>query len=124
MAYTPMSFFPQNYQPLMPPQYSTQIQQPAGRMIEVVPVDNEEAAAAFPVQVGATQVMFARDDSFIAVKSSNVNGQSSFDIYDKRPPAPPQPAFDPQAYVTKDELEKRLAAILARTGDKTTEADK
>ena len=113
MAYNPMMYFPQNYgyqQPIYQPAPQPQ-QMPSSRMVEVVPVDTVRVAEEFPVPIGATVMMIAKDDSFIAVKINGVNGQSSFAVYDKRPPAPPVPSFDPQAYVTKDELEARLAAI-------------
>ena len=82
------------------------------RMVEVVPVDSVDAAREFPVAIGATVMLIAKDDSFVAVKINGVNGQSSFDVYDRRPPEPPAPVFDPAAYVTKDEFESRLRAIL------------
>lgn len=110
MAYNPMMYYPQSNYPPVPYQ---QVQQPAGRMVEAIPVDSEKSAIDYPVAVGATVVLFARDDSFIAVKTAALNGPGSFDIYDKRPPAPPQPVFDPAAYVTKAELEKRLEALQA-----------
>ena len=96
-------YLPQNYQ------YAYQAQT---RMVEAVPVDTVEEAAKIQVQIGGTILAFAKDDSFIAVKSVGVNGQDSFNVFDKRPPAPPQPVFDPTVYVTKDELESRIAAIL------------
>ena len=98
------SYYPSVYQPY---QY-----QPQARMVEAVPVDTVEEAAKIQVQIGGTILAFAKDDSFIAVKSVGVNGQDSFNVFDKRPPAPPQPVFDPTAYVTKDELEARITAIL------------
>ena len=109
MAYPQMYSNP--YQPFTPPQAPTQ--QTQTRVIEVVPVDTEAAAASFPVAMGATQVMFAKDDSFIAVKSMSVNGQSAFDVYVRRPPAPPEPVFDPGEYVRKDELPALVQAAVA-----------
>lgn len=106
MAYNPAMYMPQNYMPQYP------VMQQQTRMVEAVPVETVEEAARIQVQIGGTVLAFARDDSFIAVKSVGVNGQDSFNVFDKRPPAPPAPAFDPAAYVTKEELEKRLAAIM------------
>lgn len=106
MAYNPAMYMPQNYMPQYP------VMQQQTRMVEAVPVETVEEAARIQVQIGGTVLAFARDDSFIAVKSVGVNGQDSFNVFDKRPPAPPAPAFDPAAYVTKEELEKRLAAIV------------
>jgi len=106
--------FPATYQQMYMPQYQQPVyQQPNTRTVEIVPVDNEDSAAGFPVGMGATQMMIAKDDSFVAVKSVSVNGQSDFVIYDKRPPAPPAPTFNPQEYVRKDEVETLVAAALA-----------
>lgn len=124
MAYNPMMYYPNYYQqPAYQPMPQPQPQQMASpRMVEVVPVDTVEAAKEFPVAIGATLMMIAKDDSFLAIKVNGVNGQSSFEVYDKRPPAPPVPSFDPEVYVTKDELESRLAA-LTRRNSKVKEAD-
>lgn len=116
MAYNPQMYFPQNYQPQYQP--FQQPIMPQTRMVEVVPVDTVDAAREFPVAIGATVIMIAKDDSFMAVKINGVNGQSSFEVYDKRPQAPPEPVFDPDAYVTKEELERRLAAFLKPTRGK------
>ena len=78
-------------------------QQPSSRMVE--------AAKEFPVPAGATQMIIGNDDSFIAVKAVSMTGQITFDIYDKRPPAPPEKPVDLGAFVTRDELEKRLAEL-------------
>lgn len=110
--------FPATYQQMYPypfPQQMMQqpVQQPSGRMVEIVPTDSEDAATNFPVAVGTTQMLMARDDSFIAVKTNGVNGQSSLIFYDKRPPAPPAPVFDPTAYIRRDEIKDVVAAVLA-----------
>lgn len=86
-------------------------QQPSSRMVEVVPASSEQAAKEFPVPAGATQMIIGNDDSFIAVKAVSMTGQITFDIYDKRPPAPPEKPVDLGAFVTRDELEKRLAEL-------------
>ena len=116
--------FPATYPQMTFPQYQTPIYQPqpvqaaqpvqtSSRMVEIVPVDSEETAASWPVGVGSTQAMIARDDSFIAFKSVSVNGQTEFVLYDKRPPAPPEPPFDPKVYVRRDELDELVAAAVA-----------
>lgn len=89
-------------------------QQPSSRMVEVVPASSEQAAMEFPVPAGATQMIIGNDDSFIAVKAVSMTGQITFDIYDKRPPAPPEKPVDLGAFVTRDELEKRLAELKAK----------
>lgn len=106
--------YPQMYTGFSPYQVPQQpVQQVQTKMVEVIPTDNLDAAASFPVPVGSTVMLFARDDSFIAIKSSGVNGHSSFDVYDKRPPAPPAPTFDPSAYVRRDEINELVSAAMA-----------
>lgn len=94
---------------------------------EIVQVDGEEAAAAFPVGAGSSQMMISRDERAIYIKSATANGQTVMDIYDKRPPAPPAPVFDPSEYVRRDELERLVAAALANQSTvkkAATKADK
>lgn len=115
--------FPVTYQQMYPaygpfqspqpiPQPAPQHQQQS-RMVEVIPVANESAVVDFPVPVGMTQEFVAQDDSFVAFKSNGVNGQSDIVYYDRRPPAPPAPAFDPSAFVRKDEIDDMIAAAIA-----------
>ena len=130
MAYN--SYFPAAYQPMYPQyqyqpsyqQYQQQAQQtaqmtPPTIRAEILQVDDEAAANNYPVAAGASQMMIAKDDSAIFVKTAYANGGYNLDVFEKRPPAAPTPVFDPAAYVTKDELENRLAAILeAQSGTK------
>lgn len=119
--------FPASYQPLGfgYPQYQQQMAQqmqqaqqpqmmtPPTIRAEIVQVDGEEAAGNYPVGAGASQMMIARDDSAIFVKTAAANGQGyTLDVFVKRPPAPVKPPVDMGAYVTRDELEERLTAIL------------
>ena len=99
----------QHQQPIHQAQQAQQ--QPSSRMVEVVPASSEQAAKEFPVPAGATQMIIGNDDSFIAVKAVSMTGQITFDIYDKRPPAPPEKPIDLGLFVTRDELEKRLAEL-------------
>ena len=101
MPYNP--YFPVNYQPYQ--------QQPQTRSVEAIPVDNEDVVLSFPVAVGATVMMVAKDDRFVAFKTNGMNGESSISFYDRRPPAPAQEPFDPSLYVRRDELEKLIASI-------------
>jgi len=96
------------------------------RMVEVVPAASEKAAEEFPVAAGATQMIIGSDDSFVAVKSVSVTGQVTFDIYDKRPPAPPVQPLNPADYVRRDEVAALIADALktAKTGRKTASAEK
>ena len=103
-----------------------QQQQQNSRMVEVVPAASEKAAEEFPVAAGATQMIIGSDDSFIAVKAVSVTGQVTFDIYDKRPPAPPVQPLNPADYVRKDEVAVLIAEALktAKAGRKTASAEK
>jgi len=86
---------------------------------EILQVEDEAAASRYPVAAGASQMMIARDDSAIYVKTAYANGQGAeLTVYTRRPPAPPKPAFDPEAYVTRDELEARLKALQQRGKEK------
>lgn len=104
--------FPATYQPMYQ-QYQQPMQYPqtSSRMIEVYAVDSEKAVGDMPVSNGNTQMVIAKDDSFIAVKAVGLDGTVAVQYYDKRPPAPPAPSFDPTAFVTRDELEARLASL-------------
>ena len=110
--------FPMGYQPIQyqnPYQYQQYQQTPqtSSRMIEVYAADNEKAVIDMPVSNGNTQMVIAKDDSFVAVKSVGLDGTVSVNFFDKRPPAPSAASFDPTLYVTREELEARLAAINA-----------
>lgn len=82
---------------------------------DIVQVDGEQAAANYPVGAGSSQMMIAKDDSAIFVKTAAANGQTVLDVFIKRPPAPPKPEFDPGKYVTWDKLEERLASMSRTT---------
>ena len=86
-----------------PAQQAPQMLTPPTIRAEIVQVDDEKAATAFPVGAGASQMMIAKDDSAIFIKSAMANGQTTLDVFEKRPPAPPAPVFDPGEYVRKDE---------------------
>lgn len=113
-----MRYMAQQHQPQVQAQ---QANQQNSRMVEVVPVASEKAAEEFPVAAGATQMIIGSDDSFIAVKAVSVTGQVTFDIYDKRPPAPPVQPLNPEDYVRRDEVAALIADALksAKTGRKT-----
>ena len=103
MAY----YQPYSYQPVMSP--------PTIRA-EIVQVENEQAAANYPVGTGMSQMMIARDDSAIFVKSVSPNG-ATMDVYIRRPPAPPEPKFVPGEYVRKDEIAALIAEAMKGAGN-------
>lgn len=117
------NYFPTNYQPMYP-QFQTMQQPPQQpvqtRMVEVVPVPNEQAVLDFPVPVGVTQQFMATDDSFVAFKSNSANGQINTSFYDHRPPAPKTP--EPE-YMTRADVEAMIAAALPKRTTKKEAAE-
>ena len=108
-----MRYWAQQNQRYQQPQ--AQSQQPTSRMAEVFLAANEKAVYDFPVAAGTTVLFVAGDESFIAIKEVSVAGQISTTFYDKRPPAPQEMPIDPTMYVTRKELEQRLAGLEKRT---------
>ena len=120
MAYN--NGFPATYQPMYQPQMyqpnnfqngNAQMMTPPTIRAEIVQVDGEQEAANYPVGPGASQMMIAKDDSAIFVKSILPNGQPMLDVFEKRARTAPAEAFDPDKYVTREELEKRLEGLVA-----------
>lgn len=124
--------FPVGYQPMYYPQQqmpqqnmnqnmNQQAMTPPTIHAEIVQVEDETAAENFPLAAGASQMMIAKDDSAIFVKSMYANGQYNFDVFVKRPQRPKQPEINPSEYVTKEEFESRLNELLGAFRDKTKE---
>lgn len=121
MAYN--NGFPIGYQPYYP-QYQQQYQQmpqqqqtqqamtPPTIHAEIVQVDNEQVAENYPLSAGMSQMMIAKDDSAIFVKTMYANGQYNLDTFIKRPSKPKQPDFNPNLYITREEFETRLKSLL------------
>jgi len=86
---------------------------------DIIQVPGEQDVLNANVAAGTSQIFIAKDDSTFWVKTAYPNGQSKVDAWDRRPPAPP--AATP-AYVTKEELDARLADILAAIHPKEAEA--
>ena len=104
---------PVGYNPYQLPYYS-QTQQPMTLptiRAEIVQIDDEQTASNYPVSVGVPQMMMTKDDRYIFIKTAYANGQSQLDIYERKPPKPKEATVDMSAYVTRDELEKRLSGI-------------
>jgi len=104
-----MAYYP-NYSPYS---YQQQMMSPPTIRAEIVQVDNEQAAANYPVGTGMSQMMISKDESAIFVKSVSANG-AVMDVYVRRPPAPPEPKFVPGDYVRKDEIAEIVAAMLKK----------
>lgn len=80
---------------------------------EIIQVESEEAVDRLPLAAGASQMYMTRDEGTIIVKTQYANGSFDKVVYEKRPPAPPAPAFVPEDYVRKDEIGKLVAAAVA-----------
>lgn len=100
--------------PQMQQQAATQQNQ--SRMVEIVPAESVKAAEEFPVGAGQTKLIAGSDDSFIAVKSMSMTGQVTIDIYDRRPPAKPEPPVNMADYVRKDEIAALIADAIRKSG--------
>ena len=121
MPYNPALYMPQTYQAMFqqPILQGTQMSPANPQMMtpptihaEIVQVDGEQAAAAYPVGAGASQMMIARDDSAIYIKTATANG-FTLDVYEKRVKSPENAVFDPAEYVRRDEVETLVAAAIA-----------
>lgn len=129
MAYN--SYFPATYQPYQyqPYQFQQQFQQqmqptqmsgansipqqmtPPTIHAEIVQVDGETAAANYPVGVGASQMMIAKDDSAIFIKTATQNGYDMA-VYVRKPSESSKPENE---YITRAEFEARIKALSAST---------
>lgn len=117
-SYQPFGY---NYQPQIPQQMQGTQMSPANQQMmtpptiraEIIQVDDETAAENYPVGAGSSQMMIAKDDSAIFVKTSATNGNGyTLDVFVKRPRTPQKPSVNLDDYVTRAELESRLEAIL------------
>lgn len=79
---------------------------------EIVQVDGDQAAEAYPVRVGATQMMMARDDSAIYIKTGLPNGYQ-LDVYQKKPQTQAKQGFNPDDYVRRDEIDSLVEACMS-----------
>ena len=110
--------FPVGYQPAQIFYPQQQQQQPIQQTMtpptihaEIIQVDSEQVAENHPMSAGTSQMMIAKDDSAIYVKTMYANGQYNMDTYVKKPHTTKKPEIDMGAYVTREEFETRLEAI-------------
>ena len=96
-----------------PQQQQAQGMTPPTVHADIIQIASEQEGMNFPVAAGASQMMILKDESAIMVKTAFANGQTTLAIYDKRPPAPAEKPIDLTLYVTREELESRLAALVA-----------
>lgn len=111
-------YMPQ-YQPVQTPYMQQQTQQQPQAMTpptihaDIIQVESEADAERYPMAANQPPQMFmTRDESTIIIKTMLANNQHDLKVYPLRPPAPPAPPVDLAAYVTRQELDERLAALL------------
>lgn len=132
-AYNP---FPVGYNPYNPygpyqPQQIQQVQQPQAMTpptihADIIQVESEAEAERYPMAANQPPQMFmTRDETTIIIKTMLANNQHDLKVYPLRPPAPPAPPVDLGAYVTRQELDERLAALMkpAKASTLTKEAE-
>ena len=135
MAYNNPYLYGYNYNPYQysyqQPLQPQQMQQPTGQQLtpptihaEIIQVENETAAVKFPVGAGQSQMLMTRDESAIFIKSALANGQEDIVVYQRQEPKPAKPEINLSDYVTRDEFEKRLSALINQATQQPTAATK
>lgn len=87
---------------------SQQMMTPPTIHAEIVQVNGKEEAINFPVGTGQTQMMMAKDESSIFIKTTFANGQSTIFEYAKKPEENNSSKVD---YITREEFERRISEI-------------
>ena len=91
-----------------PQQQPAQMMTPPTIRAEIIQIEDEAAVDRFPLAAGASQMFMTRAEDKIIIKTMGQDGALPLVIYDKRPPAPPAPKFDPAEYVRRDEADKLI----------------
>ena len=85
--------------------YGYPFQQP---VTDIGQVNSEQEAINAYVAAGRSKIMFSSDDRTVFVKCVSMNGQTTMDVFDRRPSEPVSAA---SPFVTKDELAAALEAL-------------
>lgn len=80
---------------------------------EIKQVDSFEAIDRVPLGAGTSQMFMTKDENNIIIRTMYANGQHRDDIYDKRPPSPPEPKINPADYVRRDEIPDLVSEALS-----------
>jgi hypothetical protein len=91
-----------------PQQQPAQMMTPPTIRAEIIQIEDEAAVDRFPLAAGASKMFMTRAEDKIIIKTMGQDGSLPLVIYDKRPPAPPAPKFDPAEYVRRDEADKLI----------------
>lgn len=98
------------------PQQNSPVQQdmtPTIRM-DIKQIESIDAISRTPPAPGTTGAYMTKDENTIIFRSVYANGEYTDKIYDKRPPEPQKPEFDPSAYVRKDEINDLISRALSQ----------
>lgn len=77
-------------------------------LVDIGQVNSDQDAVNAYVAAGRSKILFSQDDKTVYVKCVSMNGQTSMDIFDRRPTEPVLPTPE---YVTKEELNQMLEAL-------------
>lgn len=77
---------------------------------DIIQIRSVDEAERFPMGAGMKQMFVTYDESAIVLKEQHQTGYN-LTVYDRRPPEAEKPPIDPDKFVTKDELEERLARL-------------
>lgn len=114
-------YFPAGYDPYGQQRFQQSIQPPIPQPqnysmptihAEIIQINGDQAEAEnYPVPTGGTQMMINKAEDKIFIKTVYANNQMNVDVFVKQAPAPEQPQPDFNNFVTKEELEQRLAEL-------------
>lgn len=85
---------------------------------EIIQVETPDAIDRCSQNPGTTQMYMTKDEQNIIVRTKLANGEHTDVVYDKRPPAPPEPKINPADYVRRDELESLIAEMIRKEEEK------
>ncbi len=103
--------YAQQGQPVQqPPQQPAPMSAPTIR-VDIIRINTAEDVVSYPVNAGTTQMFQVGDGEAFITKEVLANGAANIDIYAKQAKKPLQPPLDLSAYVTREELEKRLEGL-------------
>lgn len=117
---------------MSPPNQPVPMMTPPTIRAEIIQIDDEgweNYVDRFPLGPGASQMFMTRSEGNIIIKSMGQTGPLPLVVFDKRPPEPPAPAFDPDQYMRRDEAEQYIndrveklvsAALAAQQSEQAT----
>lgn len=91
--------------------------------VDIIQVKTLDEVDGYPVNAGTTQLFQLGGGEAFITKEVFANGQTNVDIYPKQPKKPAPPPFDPSVFVTREELEERLAGLSGRRRQRRDEPE-